>query len=601
MLTQFQHVLLDKIARDEEAETTAELICREVESLSQGVLCSMLTVDRAGLLHPLAGPSLPVAYSAALDGLQIGPNVGSCGSAAFLRQDVAVTDIFVDQRWQAFRDLAEPLGVKACWSSPILAGDGHTLGTFGFYYKDSRGPSAEERTIVAECLNLSAILLDRKQLRSDNRRLAYQDPLTGLGNRAAFEKTIEDASRGTDHLSLLLLNIDDLRSINDDLGYADADLLIGEMGRRLSSVTSPGQAFRINGGEFAVLLRHDKADQDGSGIAKTILAKMSPPLWFGPYSVSPVVNCGGAIFDADRPRDPDVLRRKADMALQHAKDNRFGRFVHFDKKPAIQHKRDVPNLQYVAKALSEDRVEAYYQPLVRLDTQEVIGLEALCRLRSPQGHIVPAVQFSEALKDPSIGTRVTERMLHLVTSDMRRWLDQRITLRHVSLNIGMPDFLQGDLCERIIDALSRQKIPHGHLLVEVAETVDFADQRCDVQNTLEQLRAAGVKVALDDFGTGYASLDHLLTLPVDIIKTDRSLLDRFSPGESGETLIKTLLGMTRTLDMQLLVEGVETACQASRLAGLGCGLAQGYFFGSPDSAEMMTEILLGSKRKRLLV
>ncbi len=143
-----QNIILEMVAKGETLKSTADRLCVEVERLVPGTVCSVLTTDRAGLLHPLSGPSLPDFYSAALDGLAIGPNVGSCGTAAFLRTPIAVIDIDTDPRWADYKHLPLPLGLKSCWSSPIVGSQGQMLGTFAFYFRECRGPTRTEQKIV---------------------------------------------------------------------------------------------------------------------------------------------------------------------------------------------------------------------------------------------------------------------------------------------------------------------------------------------------------------------------------------------------------------------------------------------------------------------
>jgi diguanylate cyclase (GGDEF)-like protein len=553
----------------------------------------MVTIDRAGLLHPLAGPSLPDQYSAALDGIPIGPDVGSCGSAGFLRKAVAVEDIFTDYRWAPYKGLAEPLGVRACWSSPILGGDQRVIGAFGFYYRDSRGPSPEEERIVAQCTELSAVLLNGHQIRAENYHLSCIDLLSGLGNRANFERALAEASRGVGKLGLLVLDIDHLKSVNEDFGHATGDLLIREVGRRLGRMVSPGRAFRISGGEFAVLLDEQNVQHGMSRTAVRILTAMREAAWCGGYRLSPVITCGGAILHSFHPRDPELLWRQAGRALRHAKETTRGDFVLFRDRLVAAGVRRSRVLQSTARALAEHRVEAHYQPVVQLDTREVIGLEALYRVRTPQGGIIPAGRVEAAMHAPSTASLVTDRMLGLVARDMRRWLDQGIRLRHVGVNVSSADFQRGDLRQRIMDAFSQYQAPLHQLMLEVTETIelDFGDRK--VVSAIERLRAEGVLVALDDFGTGYASLTHLLSFPVDMIKTDKSLMDRIAPGDAGEVIIKALLEMARGLGIRILVEGVESRAQAAQLERLGFKLAQGYLFGRPVSPGAITEMLLG--------
>jgi diguanylate cyclase (GGDEF)-like protein len=593
VLTQFQQAILAMIAGDEAVDATADRICRQAESATNGVLCSMVTVDRAGRLHPLAGPSLPDRYSAALDGIPIGPDVGSCGSAAFLRKAVAVTDIFTDHRWAPYKAMAEPLGVRACWSSPILGGGGRVIGAFGFYYRDSRGPSPEDERIVAECTDLSAILLDRQELRADNYQLSFIDALSGLGNRASFERTLAEASRGAGKVGLLLVDIDHLTCVNGDFGYATGDLLIREVGRRLGRQVGPARAFRIGGGAFAVLLDELDAERGMARIADRILTSMREAALCGGHLLSPAITCGGATLPTFHPRDPEMLRRQADLALRHAKETARGGFVLFREHLAAGSIQRSQVLQTTTRALAEHRVEAHYQPIVQLDTRAVFGLEALYRVRTSQGGIVPAGQLAAAVRAPSTASLVTDRMLALVARDMRRWLDQGIRLQHVGVNVSMADFRRGDLRKRIMAAFSHHEVPLSSLILEVTETVRLDDGDRKVVSAIEQLRADGVLVALDDFGTGYASLTHLLSFPVDIIKTDKGLMDRIAPGDTGEVIIKALLDMARGLGIQILVEGVENSAQAAQLERLGCKLAQGFFFGSPAPPGAITKMLLG--------
>ncbi|RXF70279.1 putative bifunctional diguanylate cyclase/phosphodiesterase [Hansschlegelia zhihuaiae] len=593
MLEQFQQVILEMIARGRSVEETAEHICRRAESLADGALCSILTVDRAGLLHPLAGPSIPDDYSAALDGIVIGPDVGSCGTAAFLRKPIVTRDISTDPRWASYGDLArrlDPLGVRACWSSPILHGDGRVIGTFGFYFAEARGPNEQEERIVAECVDLCSILLEREEVRAENHRLAYFDVLTELGNRANFNRTLDAAHEsGRGRLGLLFVDVDHLKRVNDTLGHAKGDKLIREVGRRIAQNVAAGRAFRVGGDEFAVLV--EGADVDLPATAARILAAMREPVRCDGHALASAVTCGGATSGASDPCDIATLRQRADLALYHAKEIARGGFVLYGEDLASTIARRFQILQTVTAALAEDRVEAHYQPVVRLDTQEIIGVEALCRVRTREGEFLPAAQFMEAMQDLSIGSLVTDRMLGRVAADIRHWLDRGIPLQHVGVNVSMADFQKGDLRERISAAFARCDAPLKHVILEVTESVYMGENDRKVARAVEELRAEGLLVALDDFGTGFASLTHLLTFPVDIIKIDKSFVDRVSTGDAGEVIVTALLEMAKGLGMRIVAEGVESREQADQLQRLGCKLAQGYLFGRPVDRDATTDVL----------
>lgn len=592
MLTGFQESILAMVAGDASVEAVADRICRQAASTSKGALCSIVTVDRSGLLHPLAGPDLPDSYASALDGIAIGPEVGSCGSAISLRQPVTVTDIFNDHRWAPYRGLAGPIGAKACWSSPILAGDGRALGAFGFYYRDHRGPNADEERIVAECTSLSAIILGRKEAQADHFRLTYQDALTGLGNRMSFEVALQASLNSSVLVGLLLFDINRLKRINRDFGHRARDCLVREVGRRIREEVRSGDAFRTGDGEFAVVVAGDSTELAMQKIAARIQATMIGAIHCDGHFITPSVSCAGALLAPDRFRDYETLYRQAVVALGHAKERLPGALVLFDDRMVIAKAQHTQQLKMTAQALIDERLEAHYQPIIRLGTREVVGLEALCRIRSPEGQILQPGDFLSALNAPATAALITDRMLTLVARDMRRWLDLGVQLQFVAVNVSAEDFQSGDLYERIFRVLIQHDVSPELISLEVTEAVDLERDNRQIVEAIERLRARGMLIALDDFGTGYASLTHLLEVPADIIKTDKSLMSRFHPGEGGELLIKALLDVAKGLGKRVLVEGVETSEQAERLKHLGCDLAQGFLFGRPSDVEATTAILL---------
>ncbi|WP_042264386.1 putative bifunctional diguanylate cyclase/phosphodiesterase [Paraburkholderia heleia] len=598
MRGQLQRTILDMLARGRSVQETAVYICVHAEEHAAGVLCSIVTVDRDGILHPFAEASISAEYTRAMDGLRIGPDVGSCGSAAFLRKPIAVHDIFSDPRWAAYqaltRILFEEHGVKACWSSPILQSDGRVLGAFGFYYRENRGPTDDERLIVEECVDICALILEREEVRADNWRLANFDQLTALGNRANFIKSLERAVGSANRSAgILLIDIDHLGRINNAFGHAVGDELILEVSRMITQHATRESSFRIDADEFAVLIEGDNVVERLPSLARHILADFTqrPPL-AGPHAFPLSVSCGGANFDHDRPLSVPTFLQHATLALNHAKQAARGDFVLYTESLAGPITRRVRVLQALAEALAEDRLKAHYQPIVSLETGEIIGLEALCRVRTGEGKIIPAAVFAEALNDRPMGYLVTERMLEHVARDTRHWLDQSVELQYVGVNISMADFDQRDLRVRIKDVLSRYDVPFGHIVLEVNESVYMDDGERKVSQMIGQLRTDGLMVALDDFGTGYASLTHLLNFPVDIIKIDKSFVDKMSVDGAGALIIKALLDVAAGLGIRIIAEGVETADQALNLQRLGCSFAQGYLFGRPADRDSTTETLL---------
>ena len=589
-MLKLQNIILEMIAKGETLGDTATRMCLEVEKLAPGVICSILIVDPAGFIRPLAGPSLPPAYSSALNGVEIGPHVGSCGAAAYGLAEVAVTDIASDYRWANYRHLALPFGLKACWSSPIIGADGKPIGTFAFYYRERRGPTPAEREIVEQFIHLSVIALDRHQRVVEYERRAFADALTGLPNRAAFNAALDALKCDVPgDWALFMLDLDNLKVINDTFGHQAGDCLLQIAGTRFAGTVSPNRVFRIGGDEFAAIIHTKSALRDLEGFADRILSKFAEPADCAGNLVVPRTTIGGAVVSAGD-RVAERVRQHADFALYHAKETGRGGFVRYWPGLGSNMTRRLGNIRDVDAALRGDRIEAYYQPVVRLDTREIVGLEALCRMRLGK-RIVPAVNFQEATKDVHVATALTTRMIELVAADVRAWLDMGIPFQHVGINVSSADMHGGLLETMLVKAFGEQGVPLSHVILEITEAVYMGEGNRVVQKSVEALRAKGLRVALDDFGTGFASLTHLLTVPVDIIKIDKSFVDRLTPGDASTAIVEGLIHIAKKLNIRVIAEGIETEEQATHLEAAGCVLGQGYLFSRAVGRQATTELL----------
>jgi PAS domain S-box-containing protein len=241
-LRSLQQLIMSSLADEVPITDIADRLCRRVEEIAPDVVCSLLHVDAAGLIHPLGGPSLPEDYSRALDGIAIGPNVGSCGTAAFYGEPVLATDLETDARWQPYKAMPLAVGLRACWSTPVKAKDGRVIATFAFYYSERRAPSNWHRRIVEACVDLGAFAIERKEARAEIARLAYHDILTGLPNRAQLRHLITtaiDACPTGSHVALAFLDVDHFKDVNDTLGHAAGDELLIQLAQRLREQIGP--------------------------------------------------------------------------------------------------------------------------------------------------------------------------------------------------------------------------------------------------------------------------------------------------------------------------------------------------------------------------
>ncbi|WP_404711775.1 putative bifunctional diguanylate cyclase/phosphodiesterase [Sphingomonas sp. MMS24-J13] len=587
-----QNIILEMVATGQALDATMARLCTEVEKRLPDVICSVLRIDRAGSLRPLAAPSLPAAFSAAIDGLEIGPEIGACGACAYLRHPVATTDIATDPNWADFKDQLLPLGIRACWSSPILGEDGAVLGSFAFYYSTCRGPRPEEEAIVDACLHLCMIALARYERVAERDRLANTDALTGLANRASFNAALDRLSCGeASAWAIMIVDLDNLKRTNDTFGHRAGDDLLQAVAERILAAAGPVRVFRLGGDEFALIIAGPAALEDMDALALRILDSLHQPAVCDGHSIRAQATIGAAMLSA-ADRRPEDVRQNADFALYHAKDRAKGGYVRY--WPGIDSAivRRLSAIRDLNLAIAERRLKAFYQPIFRLDSREIVGAEALCRLITRDGDIVPAADFVEALSDAHVACAVTEIMLAQVAADVRHWLDCGIPFQHVGLNISFADIQKGGLGAALAEAFARNNVPLRHLIVEITEDVYMGRSGNTIVREVEEMRALGLKVALDDFGTGFASLTHLLTVPIDILKIDKSFLAELDPAKPGGVIVEGILTIARKLGIRVVAEGVERESQAAQLQAFGCALGQGHLFSKAVDRDAMTDLLL---------
>jgi len=590
-MTELQKTILELIARGVSLRETAVRLCEEVERLSPGVVCTVVSVED-GYLRALAAPSLPDSYAQALDGLKIGPDVGTCGAAAYWGEQVTVEDIATDPRWEGFRHLALPFGLAASWSFPIFDSTGAVGATFGFYYRERRGPSPLDRAIVDCCVNLCSIALDRHRRVLDHERRATTDVLTGLPNRAAFNAALERLSCcEPGSWALCMADLDNLKVVNDTYGHQAGDSLLKHAAERLRAVALPDRAFRIGGDEFAVIIAAPESLRDlDATVAGYLEALGEPAADCEGHLVRPRATIGMAVIAAGD-GSAEQVRQNADFALYHAKETGRGGYVRYWPGIGTRMTRRLNAIREVDAALREDRIEAHYQPVIRLGTAEIVGLEALCRMRLDD-KLVSAASFHEATTDVHIATQLTEQMMGLVAADLRKWIDMGIPFQHVGINVSSGDFHNGTIYPVLERTFDRQNVPLHHVILEVTESVYMDDEAGVVRQTLAALRDRGLQIALDDFGTGYASLTHLMDVPVDYIKIDKSFVDRIASHPPSRAIVEGLVTIASKMGIGLVAEGIETFEQARQLVAIGCTMGQGYFYSPALDAGSIGSMLI---------
>ena len=423
--------------------------------------------------------------------------------------------------------------------------------------------------------------------------MAQHDVLTGLPNRALLQGRLDDLlihagpSAGA---AMLILDIDNFKTINDALGHHAGDAVLCAIAARLAaSVSGDDLVARTGGDEFALLVSA-VSDQEVRAIAERIFASLSEPINHG----GRLLECGASIGASFIPRDGtdrSEIMKAADIALYAAKAGGRAQLRIFEPAMMVPVERRQTMIASARQALQQGTVVPYYQPKVRLRSSRIAGFEALLRWRDGDGNLRGPDMLEAAFDDPALGPLLSERMLDKVLDDIRAWTTAGVDFGHVAINTTGADFRRGNFVEMICERLQARDLPPSCIQIEVTENVFLGRGADDVEQALRRLNSLGIRIALDDFGTGYASLSHLNQFPVDLLKIDRSFIQRIGQGADADAISSTVISLGHCLGLEVIAEGVETAAQEAHLVQMGCDLGQGFLYARALPAEEIPDLL----------
>ncbi|MCU1612871.1 MAG: diguanylate cyclase [Frankiales bacterium] len=461
------------------------------------------------------------------------------------------------------------------------------------------------RTVVITTRDVTA----QKELEAQLQHNAFHDGLTGLANRALFTDRLEHALARTDRVAspvaVLFVDLDDFKAVNDGSGHSAGDQLLTAVAERLRQVLRPGDTIaRLGGDEFAVLIE-DAAAGRADAAAGRVLAALSEP--FAPPQTDPgaEVRIGASVgiaLGAAGQHDATELLRHADVAMYAAKAAGKGRSAAFepDMDAAI-----IGQLRLKAeliRALEQEEFVVHYQPTVELATGRLAGVEALVRWRHPQRGLVPPLEFIPLAEQTGLIVPLGRFVLREACRQMRDWHERYPTSppMTVSVNLSARELDEPGLVDSVRSALEDSGLDPAHLVLEITESLLLVDLPRTVR-ALVELRALGLRLAVDDFGTGYSSLSYLENLPVDILKIDKSFVDRIGEaagtsaidgeGRPQPVMVSAISQLGHALDLQLVAEGIELPAQVATLRDLACQYGQGYYFARPLAADDLAGLL----------
>ena len=453
--------------------------------------------------------------------------------------------------------------------------------------------------LTLTCLGilLSALTSERKWAEARLHHTAFHDALTGLPNRALFlerlARAAKAAARGEQEVAVLFIDLDRFKSVNDTLGHAAGDAVLVEAARRLRRCLRPGDTVaRLGGDEFTALLTV-RAPEDAVGAAERIQESFAAPFVVQKQALQLGASVGVALSAASSTaaqEQPEDLLRNADTALSHAKTRGRASYALFDLGMYTGQVARLRMESDLERALLNQELVVYYQPIVLLGSREIIGAEALLRWEHPERGLVPPDSFIPVAEETGLIVPIGTWMMEEAFSQLSTWHAAGHPQLFVSVNASARQAQHPHLVEVVRGALERLELPPSRVTLELTESVLMEGVREDIRR-LETLYNAGIHLAIDDFGTGYSSLSYLKRLPVHTLKIDRSFLTGVPHDGSDAALVKTVLAMARTLNLEVIAEGVETPMQANFLRAEGCEKAQGYLFSPPVPAEVFTELL----------
>jgi diguanylate cyclase (GGDEF)-like protein/PAS domain S-box-containing protein len=443
---------------------------------------------------------------------------------------------------------------------------------------------AAEPAIGGRLLNLRD-MTDRKGMEEQLKRMALHDPLTLLANRSLFRDRVEHAvavaKRNGRGIAVMFVDLDNFKRINDTHGHATGDRVLHKSAQRLVKATRNGDTVaRLGGDEFAVLLENLTGKEPVLEIAARIVESLQEPLDLPAADMRVAASIGVAFSSADD--GVEELMRNADLAMYAAKSAGKGRYVVYE--PSMQHaaseRRELE--AELDTAMRESQFLLHYQPIVDLRSNYLLGVEALIRWKHPQRGIVPPGEFIPVAEETGQIVPLGRWVLAQACREVKVWqarLPQGRQVR-VGVNVSTMQLSKSDICADVRRALAISEIDPGCLVIELTESVLMQNSET-VLATLNQLKQIGVRLAIDDFGTGLSSLSYLHRFPIDILKIDRSFVERLGGVDGGEDFARAIITLGSTLDLEVVAEGIELEHQQRGLIELGCVAGQGFYYAKP--------------------
>jgi len=437
--------------------------------------------------------------------------------------------------------------------------------------------------------------IERKRSEMRLSYLAQYDPLTGAPNRQFFNEHLQRATanalRNSRSVSLLFIDLDDFKIVNDTLGHDVGDALLKEIADRLlRSVRANDVVARLGGDEFAVVIEGPGDAKEIEAVANGLLGVVSQPYQIAERHIEMTASIGISVFPSDH-SDTQMLMKHADIAMYRAKDGAGNRYKFFHEKMQDDLLAYHELSRGIKDGLDKEEFHLAFQPKVNVHTRLLQGMEALLRWTRPgQGDIGPA-EFIPVAEESGLIIPLGDWVLEKVCETLNEWTKRGLRVVPVSVNVSARQFQQPQFHKRVAEILERHDIPPELIELELTEGLVMADVE-STQSEIANLKRMGLRISIDDFGTGYSCLNYLRKFPIDILKIDQSFVHDIGINADGEAIIDAIISLGRSLRLETVAEGVETPEQLDYLVEHGCHIVQGYLLGVPMPEKSIEKLLI---------
>jgi diguanylate cyclase (GGDEF)-like protein/PAS domain S-box-containing protein len=461
------------------------------------------------------------------------------------------------------------------------------------WISENSRPVYDEHGVLQYYEGLVVDVTERKQFEQTIQWQAFHDSLTGLPNRLLFQDRLDQALASAEKRghsgAVLFLDLDNFKSINDTLGHSTGDQLLQHVAVRLRVCLRPGDTLaRMGGDEFTVLLPDVPSSELASAVANRMLEALSSPVKINGCEIFPTASIGIAIFPRDG-AEPTTLLKHADTAMYCVKEGGRGHYQEFSAEMNESAYERLVLSNHLRNAIEFDQLSIHYQPKVDLQTDDIVGVEALLRWSLPNHGSISPTKFIPIAEESGLIIPLGDWVIRNACIESKVWIDEGYKLK-VAVNLSARQFRQPNLIGAIEQVLDELSFPAECLNIELTESAIIENGVAAV-DLLTDLKRLGVTVSLDDFGTGYSSLSYLRKFPVDAVKIDRSFISNIDRDPKDQAVVRAIIDLAHALDLYVTAEGVETETQKAILQDLGCNLMQGFLFSKPLPFEEFDSLL----------